>query len=201
MMRTLQFVRKHGLGATVTRIGVEVRRRLYMGKQVIFSCDLPVAESPDGSSMNVERIRSMDEKDISRILDHWNPGEMKVLVRERFRIGAHLWIVRDASAIAAYGWTIRGRAVNPYFFPLLSTDVHLFDFFVFPEFRGRGINPKLVTEILKRLGEGGARRAYIESAAWNTPQLRSLSKTQFEKVGQGRQFCKLGVTAIVWGSK
>lgn len=100
--------------------------------------------------------------------------------------------------LAGFGWTIQGRTIEPHFFPLQSDEVHLFDFFVFPEFRGRGINVALVMDILTRLGEEKVRLAHSECAAWNDAQIRSLSKTPFRRYGEAIKLGILSCWLVIW---
>jgi ribosomal protein S18 acetylase RimI-like enzyme len=109
-----------------------------------------------------------------------------------------LWLFKQDGEVAAYGWTLIGKTVVPHYFPLGPNDAHLFDFFVMPKFRGRGINPTLVRHILAQLAGEKRRRAFIEAAEWNTAQLTSLAKTPFQKMGSARKFRLLGKPIVLW---
>lgn len=197
--RLREFHRVHGTRATVQRFTVGLKRAAARGQMVLFACDLPV-KSPAAAAKNVERKSSpvsLATTDLERLVSHWNPEAMRRLVTERFAAGAELWLWRESGIIAASGWTLKGRAMEPHFFPLQQGDVHLFDFFVFPEFRGRGLNPALVGQILAALSGEGLQRALIEAAAWNKPQLASLKKTPFQKLGIARKSL-WGKTTVVW---
>ena len=76
--------------------------------------------------------------------------------------------------------------------------MHLFDFHVFPQYRGRGINPFLVTHILESLARVGAGRAFIEAAEWNKAQLSSLTKTPFRRLGMARKLTIFRRTIVLW---
>jgi len=39
---------------------------------------------------------------------------------------------------------------------------------------------------------------FIEAAEWNAPQLSSLRKTPFQKLGRARKFHALGKTVVIW---
>jgi GNAT superfamily N-acetyltransferase len=109
-----------------------------------------------------------------------------------------LWLLKLENSIAAYGWAVLGRTIEPHFFPLAANDAHLFDFFVFPEFRGRRLNPALVNHILVHLACETSGRAFIEAARWNQPQLASLARLPFRKLGCARKFQLLGRTIVMW---
>ena len=91
--------------------------------------------------------------------------------------------------------------MEPHFFPLADNDVHLFDFYVFPEFRGRRVNPMLVSHILASLRREACGRAYIEAAEWNLAQLRSLAKLPLRRLGAARKSCLLRRTIVIWSSQ
>jgi hypothetical protein len=74
--------------------------------------------------------------------------------------------------------------------------VHLFDFHVISEYRGRGLNPILVRHILQVLADEGVERALIEAAEWNQPQLSSLARTPFRRMGLARKWRLWGRTIV-----
>src|SRR5208282_2600936 len=128
----------------------------------------------------------------------WNPKLAGRNVEERLGKGASLWLIKSEERLAGYGWTLQGRTMEPYFFPLGKLDVHLFDFHVFSQYRGRGLNPLLVNHILHNLATEGACHAFIEAAEWNQPQLSSLRKTPFQRLGLARSFTIFGHKFISW---
>jgi len=85
----------------------------------------------------------------------WNPKLAHQSMKERFGLGASLWLIKSRDKLAGYGWTLRGGTVEPHYFPLGQDDVHLFDFHVFPHYRGQGMNPFLVIHILRSLAAEG----------------------------------------------
>jgi ribosomal protein S18 acetylase RimI-like enzyme len=201
--RFLLYSRRHGLVSTARRIGLAVKRTVAQNRLVLFYCDLAAL---DGAALKltqgrVERRSSeseLDSTEINQLLSVGYPAAVRRQTAERFGLGASLWLFRLGPKLAGYGWTLVGKTVEPYFFPLGSGDVHLFDFFVFPEFRGRGINRLLVLEILNRLAAEKKARAFIETAEWNTAQLRSLGRMPFKRLGVARKFGAFGRTFAVW---
>ena len=92
----------------------------------------------------------------------------------------------------------KGRTVEPHYFRLGPDDVHLFDFHVFPQYRGQGVNPLLVSYILRSLAAEGQGRAFIEAAEWNQAQLASLRRTPFRRLGSARKFTLFRYTMVCW---
>jgi hypothetical protein len=198
LFRWNRYLWTHGPITTTQRAVLGLKRLRCLGKHVVFSCELPLPEPRGVNPLSIEAISSPDHADIQRVLTHWDERTATRMTSERFKLGAQLWLARRNSELVAYGWTIRGKPVSSHFFQFSPTDIHLFDFVVFPEYRGARINPNFVLAILSRLGQSGGRRAFIECLAWNVPQLRSLSRTPFKQIGAGRKFEFCGHTAILW---
>jgi ribosomal protein S18 acetylase RimI-like enzyme len=138
----------------------------------------------------VERKQNRAElnpQDLHEMTRFWNPKLAHRNISQRFDHGASLWLMKADERLAGYGWTLTGRTVEPHYFPLGQDDVHLFDFYVFPAYRGRGLNPLLVSEILHQLASECGGRALIEVAEWNHAQLSSLGKTPFRRLGRARK--------------
>lgn len=199
--RALTYGKRHGFRAIVGRTSLAIKRWLTGAGMVLFACDLRTTTIPESKSCDavIERRNSFEELepiDLDRITAVWNPDIAKKLHGQRFNRGASLWLVKMDGRVAAYGWTIRQHTIEPHYFTLKPSDVHLFDFFVFPEYRGRRLNPALVNHILAQLAAENASRAFIEAAEWNTPQLESLRRTPFRKIGQARKSLFFGKTTI-----
>jgi ribosomal protein S18 acetylase RimI-like enzyme len=202
--RLTAYYKRHGFGATLRRFSVAARRTLFAGRSVLFYCDLsalgPATEVASG--LKVERHRNqvdLSPQDLQEITSFWNPDLARRNLSERFGLGASLWVIRFDNQLAGYGWTLQGRTVEPHYFRLGPDDVHLFDFHVFPQYRGRKMNPLLVSYILHTLAVECRGRAFIEAAEWNQPQLASLSKTSFNRLSSARKFTILGHTIVCWG--
>jgi ribosomal protein S18 acetylase RimI-like enzyme len=202
--RLAAYYTRHGYAATIHRASLAVKRAVFSNRMVIFYCDLtkqtavPVHIS---SFLKVERLRSYAElspPDLHQIINIWNKKLAHRNIRERFDQGASLWLMRSGEQLAGYGWTLKGSTIEPHYFPLAEDDVHLFDFHVFPQYRGQGMNPLLVNHILRSLaGECGG-RALIEAAEWNGPQLSSLRKTPFRRMGWARKSTIFHRTIVSW---
>lgn len=204
LQRFWHYHRVHGSAATVGRIKTALSQIVYLGKNILFVCELPVAENKNPFSPGVlERkssLAALTSEDVERIVSPAEPTGNRRRMNERFAAQAELWLIRCQGVIAAFGWTIVGKTMEPHFVPLAPRDVHLFDFFVFPEFRGRGLNPALVSQILQAISRENLSKAFIEAAAWNRPQLSSLKKTPFHRFGAARKF-QLGKSSRVFWSE
>jgi hypothetical protein len=194
---------RNGVRATARRIGIDVKRTLFSGRMVLFYCDLSALGSPTAmpGSLKVERLRSHAElspTDLQGMASFWNPKQADRNIKERFELGASLWLIRCEEKLAGYGWTLQGRTVEPHYFPLGADDVQFLDFHVFPKFRGRAMDWFLMTCILHRLASEGSARAFGEAAEWNKASLSSFDMTPFRRLGWGRKFTVLGHTIVWW---
>ena len=203
--RVSQFYRQHGFIGTVRRFGTAFRRLAYAGKNIVFVCELPATIKAEKiSEGTLERKTAETEltpADVERIISPADSAASRRRMTERFAAQAELWLIRCQGVVAAFGWTIKGRTMEPHFVKVSANDWHLFDFFVFPEFRGRGLNPALVVQILQTLSHDNRGRAFIEAAAWNTPQLASLKKTPFRKLGAARKLQLGKTTKVFWSQR
>ena len=202
--RLRAYYTRNGFWATVRRAGLAARRAVFSNRHVLFYCDLATQiEAPTDlpSFLRVERKKSAAElspEDLQAMTSFWNPRLAHRNIKERFDRGASLWLIKSEDRLAGYGWTLHGRTIEPHYFPFGQDDVHLFDFQVFPRYRGRGMNPLLVTHILRSLaGECGG-RAFIEAAEWNQAQLSSLRKTPFRRLGWARKATIFRHTMVWW---
>jgi hypothetical protein len=202
--RLAAYFKRHGLAATIFRARLAVKRALFADRMVILYCDLVERRLPNVNAptvLKVERLRALTElrtEHLQAMTSFWNPKLANQNIRERFEKGASLWLIECQEQLAGYGWTFQGSTIEPYYFPLAQDDVHLFDFYMFPDYRGQGMNPYLIGGILNSLTTGRGRRAFIEVAEWNSAQLSSLRKTPFRRLGSARSLTIFGYTFVSW---
>ena len=202
ILRFADYYRRNGVRATTDRVVLAIKRMLFSSRMVLFYCDLPALGSQTAhlpSSLKVERHRNQTDlspRDLEEITNFWNPAQARRNIKQRFELGASLWLIRFEDKLAGYGWTLQGRTVEPHYFLLGPDDVHLFDFHVFPQYRGRGVNPSLVCYILGCFAAERAGRAFIEAAEWNEAQLASLRRTPFRRWGSAQKLTILRRTIV-----
>src|SRR3990172_241454 len=138
------YYRRNGFRATVRRFTLAVSRVLFYNRMAVYYCDLSELRSLPAdlpSSVTVERKQSeteLDPRDLQEIVNFSNPEQAQRHIKERFEQGASLWLIKAEGRLAGYGWTLRGRTMEPYFLRLGPADVPLFAFLVFPPYRGPG---------------------------------------------------------------
>lgn len=207
LSRFTEYYRRHGLSATFRRLGLAARRAFFSSRSVLFYCDLSTlpagpAKLPD--SLSVERKQSEAEisaEDFTTITSFWNPKLARRNLKERFAKGTSLWLIRSGGSLAGYGWTLRGKTMEPHYFPLGPDDVQFLDFHVFPKFRGRAMDWALITHILRALSAEGLARAFGEAGEWNHASLASFRMSPFRSLGSARKITVLGYTIVFWDDK
>jgi ribosomal protein S18 acetylase RimI-like enzyme len=202
--RFTAYYTRHGFQATIRRTGLALKRGIFSSRMVVFYCDLgrqTRASVKIPSSLNVERLRSyaeLTQQNLQEMTSFWNPKQAHRNIRERFDQGASLWLIKSENKLAGYGWTLLGRTIATYYFPLAQDDVQLFDFYVFPKFRGRALHWLLTAYILQALAAEGAARAFADTAEWNQAQLASFKMTPFRRLGLVKSFTIFGRTFVSW---
>jgi len=202
--RVSDYFRRNGLRATVRRVGLAARRALFSSRMVLFYCDLSALKSPPTELpgfLTVERHRNQTDlspQDLQEITSFWNPELARRRIKERFELGASVWLIKVEGNLAGYGWTLQGRTVEPHYFPLGEDDVQFLDFYVFPKYRGRALDWFLMTHILQRLATEGRARAFGEAAEWNKASLSSFAMAPFRRLGWARKFTILRRTIVWW---
>lgn len=202
--RFTAYYTRHGFLATIRRAGVALKRGVFSSRMVVFYCDLGKQTAGPvkiPSSLIAQRLRSyaeLSKQDLQEMTSFWNPKQAHRNIRERFEKGASLWLIKSEDRLAGYSWTLRGRTIAPYYFLLGEDDVQLFDFYVFPKFRGRAILWFLVAHILHNLRDEGAGRVFGDVAEWNHASLSFYKMTPFRRLGLARSFTVLGHTFTRW---
>jgi hypothetical protein len=202
--RLAAYYKLHGLGPTIRRAGVGVRRALNSNRMLVFYCDLTKLKASPASlpsPLKIERVRGhqeLSQQDLEGLTNFWNPEQAHRNIKERFESQASLWLIKSEGQLAGYSWTIQGRTIAPYYFPMGQDDVQFFDWFVFPKFRGRAIHWFLITHILRGLAAEGVSRAFGDVALWNQASLSSYKMTPFRPLGCVRAFRVFGHTIVIW---
>jgi|HubBroStandDraft_5_1064220.scaffolds.fasta_scaffold30984_2 hypothetical protein len=204
--RVSDYFKRNGLRATVRRLGLAAQRALFYSRMVLFYCDLPTLSPPTAefpSFLKVERHTNQTDlspEHLREITSFWNPEQAVRNLKERFELGASLWLIKCEGNLAGYGWTLQGRTVEPHYFPLGAEDVQFLDFHVFPKYRGRAMDWFLMTHILHELAAEGRARAFGEAAEWNKASLSSFAMTPFRRLGWARKFTIFRHTLVHWGA-
>ena len=203
-LRIADYYKRNGVTATLRRAQVALTRSIFAPRMVVLYCDLderslPKVKIPD--SLKIKRLgalREVSQNQLQQITAFWAPKLANQKILERFDNGATLWLIEFEERLAGYGWTLRGTTIAEYYFPMGPADVQLFDFFVFPEFRGRALHWFLTGYILKTLAVEGGARAYADTHEWNHAQIASFKMTPFRRLGVVRTYQFFGHHLTRW---
>ncbi len=203
LQRIALFYRREGLLSTIKRIFTALHRSFFLGRMIVYSCPMPtegIGLSDTANKIYFERATNahLSKDDYATVLDIGSIEERSRDIAHRFELGSELWLAKVNGRVAGFGWTLVGKTVSPHYFTLRANEVHFFDFYVFPEYRGRGINIALIEKILTTLSTQPISRAHIDCAAWNHAQIRSLSKTPFHRQAEVIRVSFLGLSIIIW---
>lgn len=95
-----------------------------------------------------------------------------------------LWLARVDSAAVGWGWSAqRELSIGELGIdrPIASGNRYLWDFFTIPTWRGRGIYPRLLQEIVTR--DLAAERFWLGHDMGNLPSWRGIARAGFRDVG------------------
>jgi GNAT superfamily N-acetyltransferase len=203
-MRFIRYYKRNGIIGTAHRFLQKIGRLFFPKSDVLFFVDLPGLQNeqfvlPDEFSIDcIKSQAEISKQDLDVLFE--NIGEKIFIhqIEERFDEGALLWLVKVNGILAGHIWSIQAKTIQPHFLPLTDKDVHLFDDFIFEEFRGRGVNPVLIDYMLGQLKKENMTRTFIETNLTNESEIRSLAKTSFKRFGLARKYHAFGRCFVVW---
>jgi len=204
ILRLTEYYRRHGFENTTRRAILAMKRMLLSSRMVVFYCDLNgqvISDIKIPNQLYVERIqtlRTLRPEYRQEMIECWNPAIAERNIREQFEKGASLWLVRYNEQLAGYGWTMQGKTIGRYYFPIGQNDVQMFDFYIFPRYRGRALHWLLTSHILCTLASEGRSRVYADTGEWNQAQLASFTMTPFRILGIVRMYKIFGRVLTCW---
>jgi GNAT superfamily N-acetyltransferase len=104
-------------------------------------------------------------------------------IETRFRAGHRLYLAFLNGIPAAYGWVATregGISEFRFSFPISNQTCYLWDFLTLPEWRGRGLYPRLIRAIVQQ--ESHIERFWIGYAPGNDASQRGIQKAGFRIV-------------------
>jgi RimJ/RimL family protein N-acetyltransferase len=146
----------------------------------------------------VSKESDIPEQLMECILANQREEMFKDYMRRRLAKGAALWFLKKENKWIGYFWVFIGQTMKPHFIPLMAQDVHIFDGFIFPEHRGQGEMAIMMNLVVDRLRLMGLRRAYIETAEWNTSSIKFIEKMGYTKLGYAKQRLWRGKNKVTW---
>lgn len=178
-----RLVRQEGLFPLVTRRVSAACNRWWRPRLYVWVWRPGDPLSPPHPTLNVERFSAPHELSptlLAELIENDGP-DFTARMQEEFDEGGILWVGLWDGRPAGYQWSRRGTCVTGWHFELTERDVLVYSTVTFPEFRGKGVGPGIVSELCRReMEEGG--RICADCMIWNTPAVRFLQKAGFTAV-------------------
>lgn len=158
--------------------------RLRFAKLDFFACVLPEesavapVDSPDIVTARIEGSEA------EALADYETGFLSRTEVKRRLESGEELLVTRVGGARACFCWIQKESFMLTFVdqrFNLPSDSAHIAFVFTKPEFRGRGLARRTLSNASRRLIERGFRRAFLEIEPDNTPSIRSALGAGFRK--------------------
>jgi hypothetical protein len=207
-VKALQYIKEHGLSATLLKIIQVVYRNNFPYVQMIYAAEPsfePCASAKMPCTLGIYRysqiadIPTQDLESIANIEGHHK--FMEKCVQPFLSEGANLWLVKCEGKVAAYRFSTMGcenAAKHFPFFPMGANEALLFSGETFSNHRGKGISPIMSDYMVGQLLSEGASRAYVACGIWNIANRRSLAKTRFKLIGAARILNIFGHRITIW---
>jgi GNAT superfamily N-acetyltransferase len=201
-----KYYKKYGLIGFIRRIVARVCHIVYPKADVMYYVDLIGIEQCDIHTISpyeiVSRksINEIQHDELESLYENIDQSLLQPQLYDRFSRGAVLWLIKKDHCTAGKIWTLTGFTVEPYYYFVTPSDVHLFNNYIFKAYRGQGINPILIQSVLSRLKSYGIHRAFIETNLRNISERKSLAKTSFIPVGVAMKMRLLRWRMTLWRS-
>ncbi|MCC6907842.1 MAG: GNAT family N-acetyltransferase [Phycisphaerales bacterium] len=100
---------------------------------------------------------------------------------QEMRQNAVMWVAFSNGDPVGMLFTRQGQHFARWFVDLNPDDIVIFRMRTYPEYRGRGIAPALMTHAIWSLCANGT-RAFIDCRVYNQPSIRSILKSGFRRI-------------------
>lgn len=200
-------VRSQGIIAGLGWLIRTIYHRVIPQKQAIWFADLTVVDDKNFSlpaGVEIKRYTSrqeLTETDYKMLLAKGTAlmgSATHILIDERLKNGAVLWLLKENGNLAGYRWTIVRDTLLGTYVPHTELDVHEFGVEVFSGYRGKKIFQMFVKHALITLKHEGYKRFFTEVHLWNERSMKAMAKTDLRKIGVASRFNVLGRNVVVW---
>lgn len=153
-------------------LGLEV---LYLVQKEVTRVELPAHSFP----LSFGEASGTDCVSIGRL----NPDRPASFIEGRLRVGERCYVARSSSGeLCAYLWCAPGDRVVRYrswTVPLAKSDVYIRDVLTLPEYRGRGVAPRLLAWVGDSLASQCVTRMSAIIRSWNLSSLAAFKSAGF----------------------
>jgi hypothetical protein len=139
------------------------------------------ATAPD--SARVERFMSIDHIPDGVLVELTNElgDHLPAQIEATFRSGATLFLVLYQGRAASILWAKRGAAGRRWYLPLHSSDVVLYGWHTYPEYRGLNLIGLAMQSAIACFS-ATTDRFLADVKVWNKPSIRAMEKAGFRMV-------------------
>ena len=202
LYRIRKYYSENGLIKTIMQLFVVFIRQTLQNKYIIWVVDPNEFANYDDKHDYVfvckTKYEMMTKTELFSLENNGNRNVNYYKLKSHFDKGATLWIVKLDDDVLGFVWSIKGKTYTPYYFPIGPNDVQLFDAEVFTKFRGKALSKHLFIYVLNELSKQNIKNLYTDTAIWNIPIQRTLSKLDFNKIGLVRKFVVLNKAFVIW---
>lgn len=204
LRRFTNYYQKRGILVTLRRILEQPYRVIFKGHVHLTFADIyEIEDSPIDFPENVSfefksSYKEMLEPGMKRIYEHWQKSETINRIKERFELGAIIWIGKKKDDIIGYIWSIQGTMAAAFPIPITPNDAIGFDAEVFEEYRGSGFMAMIIKYMYINLKSMGVTRVYGFVKAWNISSIRGLEKSGQHKFAEVRKLKIFGRNIVIW---
>ena len=129
---------------------------------------------------------------------HKSTRSLTLFLDQWFSRGGTLWVAMEHDAPVGVQWTLQGGMGGFYSVPIASDEVIVVAVEVFPEFRGRGVYPRMAESLCLQMKERAIKRIYLKVADRNRTMQRSMEKLAYRKSGKVYTRRMFGYWICVW---
>jgi ribosomal protein S18 acetylase RimI-like enzyme len=122
------------------------------------------------------------------------------LIQQRLRSNRRCFSLRTAGQIAAYGWVTRGAECVGELerqFHLHSDEAYIWDCGTVPAWRSQRCYSALLSQLIRELHRGGARRIWIGASLHNHASTRGFANAGFNQVVD-LTYCRVYRLTLIW---
>lgn len=203
LQHVIFYIRKQGIQRCL-KIGL---KRLWTGRvgqwEWLYLADLTDIAPPNQNPSDLELVRYSDEREasaalLSSLCKYKSRRGASIFLSRWFSRGATLWVSKVADDLVGLQWSLEGGINGFYSLPIQAREVIIVAVEVFPPFKGKGLYPRMLSQLFLQLKGSGHRRAYIKVANSNRPMQRSMSKTVCRRIGRVYTFKVLSRWLTIW---
>lgn len=185
MTRFFTIARSQLRGLSFPEILALMKKSLFRDQVIlVYSLKLSQIDGKEGGGPGVMGVRKGDSVELERLIDHCRPVPWEFQCHHYDRV-KDFFIAYDGDGIQHISWIYYNGNPNRILC-LGHQDAEIKYSLTLPPFRGKGLYPRVLTAIVRFLGQQGFRRAFICVDKGNAPSIKGIKKAGFGYVGEVR---------------